>query len=191
VFRTCVDQVARLARDHGRCVGRRGQQGGLSVQRAALISSRLSGLRFLAALVVIASFFGCAERSSTQSPPSSVAGSPSLTADQLSGTWTLVSIQPTGQADQATPQGASYTLTFADGRLWTRVDCNVCNGAFTLSGQTLTAGPAFACTRAACPTMAFESGYTSLLSGQSTVLLSNNVLALSSARGVLRFNRQQ
>jgi heat shock protein HslJ len=149
----------------------------------------MSGFRFLAALVVVASFFGCADRSSTPSSPSSVAGSPSLTADQLSGTWTLVSIQPAGQADQAAPQGASYTLTFADGRLSTRVDCNLCNGSFALSGQTLTAGPALACTRAACPTMAFESGYTSLLSGESTVTVSNNGLALSSARGVLRFIR--
>jgi heat shock protein HslJ len=144
----------------------------------------------LAALVVIASLVAaCAERSSTQASPSTVAGSPALTADQLSGTWTLVSIQLAGQADQTAPPGASYTLTFADGRLSTRVDCNVCNGAFTLSGQTLTAGPALACTRAACPTMAFESGYTSLLSGESTVTLSSNVLALSSARGVLRFTR--
>jgi len=109
--------------------------------------------------------------------------------DQLSGTWNLVSIQPAGQADQPPPPGASYTLTFTDGRLSTRVDCNVCNGAFSLSGQTLTAGPALACTRAACPTMAFENGYTSLLSGESTVTLASNVLALSSARGVLRFTR--
>jgi heat shock protein HslJ len=133
--------------------------------------------------------FGCAERSSTQVAPSSVAGSPALTADQLSGTWTLVSIQPAGQADQPTPPGANYTLTFADGRLSTRVDCNVCNGAFTLSGQTLTAGPVMACTRAACPTIAFENDYTTLLSGESTVTLSSNALALSSARGVLRFTR--
>jgi len=109
--------------------------------------------------------------------------------DQLSGTWNLVSIQPAGQAHQPAPPGASYTLTFTDGRLSTRVDCNVCNGAFSLSGQTLTAGPALACTRAACPTMAFENGYTSLLSGESTVTLASNVLALSSARGVLRFTR--
>src|SRR5262245_19525836 len=148
----------------------------------------MSSSRSLAALVVIASLFGCAGRSSTPAP-SPVTGSPSLTADQLSGTWTLVSIQPAGQADQPTPPGASYTLTFTDGRLSTRVDCNMCNGAFTLSGQTLTAGPLLVCTRAACPTMAFESGYTSLLSGESTVSLSNNVLALSSARGVLRFTR--
>ena len=140
---------------------------------------RLAGLVVIGALVA-----GCAGRSSTQTSPSST-----LTVDQLSGTWNLVSIQPAGQSDQAVPPGASYTVTFADGRLSTRVDCNVCNGAFTLSGQTLTAGPALACTRAACPTMAFESGYTSLLSGESTVTVSSNVLALSSARGVVRFTR--
>jgi len=140
-------------------------------------------------VVMMSLVVGCAGRSSTQTSPSSVAGSPALAADQISGTWTLLSIQPAGQADQATPPGASYTLTFADGRLSTRVDCNMCSGTFTLSGQTLTAGPALACTRAACPTMAFESGYTSLLSGDSTVTLSNNLLALSSARGVLRFMR--
>jgi heat shock protein HslJ len=140
-------------------------------------------------VVMMTLVVGCAERSSTQTSPSSVAGSPALTATQISGTWTLVSIQPAGQADQAAPPGASYTLTFADGRLSTRVDCNMCSGTFTLSGQTMTAGPALACTRAACPTMVFESGYTSLLSGVSTVTLSDNVLALSSARGVLRFTR--
>ena len=139
--------------------------------------SRVGGL--IAVALIIA---GCAGRSQTS--PSSA-----LTVDQLSGTWNLVSIQPAGQADQVAPPGASYTLTFADSRLSTRVDCNVCSGTFTLSGQTLTAGPALACTRAACPTMAFENGYTSLLSGDSTATLANNVLALSSARGVLRFTR--
>lgn len=141
--------------------------------------SRVAGLVAIALIVA-----GCAGRSSTQTSPSST-----LALDLLSGTWNLVSLQPAGQADQVAPPGASYTLTLADGRLSTRVDCNVCNGAFTLSGQTLTAGPALACTRAACPTMAFENGYTSLLSGESTVTLVSNVLALSSARGVLRFTR--
>jgi heat shock protein HslJ len=76
-----------------------------------------------------------------------------------------------------------------NGRLSTRADCNVCGGAFQLSGKTLIAGPALACTRAACPTMAFESTYTSMLSGESTVTFSDGVLELSSARGVLRFTR--
>ena len=113
----------------------------------------------------------------------------SPTAGQLAGTWTLLSIQPAGQAEQATPTGTTYALTFADGRLSTRADCNTCNGGFTLSGQTLTAGPALACTRAACRTMEFENAYTRLLGGEATVTLSGDSLALSSSRGVLRLAR--
>ena len=150
----------------------------------------MNNSRFLFPLVVLASLaIGCAESSVPTSPSSVTSGSNTLTADQLAGAWSLLSIQSAGQAEQATPAGASYILTFADGRLSTRADCNVCGGAFQLSGQTLTAGPALACTRAACPTMAFEITYTTLLSGESTVTLSGNTLVLSSARGVLRFSR--
>ena len=141
---------------------------------------------------------GCAGSASTPTSPSSLSGSPTSpvdqsgsapTVDQLAGTWNLQSLQPVGDVDQTTPAGASYTLTFADGRLSTRADCNMCGGAFILSGQTLTVGPALACTRAACPTMAFEFTYTRLLGGDSTVTLSDNILVLSSARGVLHFTR--
>jgi heat shock protein HslJ len=109
--------------------------------------------------------------------------------DLLSGSWILVSVQSAGGPPQATPAGASYTLTFADGRLSTRVDCNMCMGAFTLSNQTLITAPAMACTRAACPTMEFGDTYTGVLAGESAVSVSGNSLTLSSARGVLRFER--
>jgi heat shock protein HslJ len=143
-------------------------------------------------LVVVAASFpaACSQSVGTPtSPTASGSGSLALTADQVSGTWRLSSIQPVGQSEQSAPSGATYTLTFADGRLSTRADCNVCGGAFSLSGQTLSAGPALACTRAACPTMAFESQYTSLLAGDSTASVSNTTLVLSSDRGVLRFTR--
>lgn len=140
-------------------------------------------------LVVASLAIGCAESSSTPTSPSAVASPPTLTDQELAGTWNLLSIQPTGQPDQTTPPGTRYTLSFADGRLSTRVDCNVCSSGFALSGQTLTAGPALACTRAACPTMAFENAYTSLLSGDSTIALSGTTLVLSSSRGILRFAR--
>lgn len=112
-----------------------------------------------------------------------------MTASQIEGTWNLQSLQPTGQAEQPAPVGARYALTFADGRLSARADCNTCNGASTLSGRVLTAGPALACTRAACPTMAFEHAYTTLLGGDSTVAVSDGTLVLSSVRGILRFTR--
>lgn len=133
---------------------------------------------------------GCAQATSAPSAPSGIEGSTALTADQLAGKWTLVSIQPFGQPERPTPSDATYTLTLdADGRLSTLADCNGCIGTFALAGQTLTAGPALACTRAACPTMEFESIYTSVLTGDSTVSMSDQILMLSSGRGILRFSR--
>ena len=149
----------------------------------------MNSFRFLIGLTLASVAVACTESSSAPTTPSSVGGSLVVTGDQLAGTWNLVSIQPAGQADQPTPAGASYTLSFADGRLSTRVDCNVCSGMFALSEQTLTTGPALACTRAACPTMAFENAYTNVLSGDSTITLSGGTLVLSSTRGVLRFTR--
>src|ERR687891_82592 len=119
----------------------------------------MSTFRAPASLVVIVALAaGCSTSSATPTSPSSTP-----TASQLAGTWTLVSIQPAGQDEQATPAGATYFITFADGRLSTRVDCNTCNGPFSLSANTLTAGPAIACTRAACRTMEFENAYTRIL----------------------------
>ena len=142
-----------------------------------------------AVFLAVAAASGCAESSLAPASPSSVGGSPAVTVSQLAGTWNLVSIQPAGEIPQDTPAGASYTLTFADGRLSTRADCNTCNGAFALSGQDFAAGPVLACTRAACPTMTFEHTYTGLLGGAGTITLSGDVLVLSSSRGVLRFVR--
>ena len=61
--------------------------------------------------------------------------------------------------------------------------------AVTASDQTIVIGPALACTRAACPTMAFETIYERLLSGESQPTVSGAVLTLSSPRGTLIFNR--
>jgi hypothetical protein len=122
-----------------------------------------STVRFLFPIFVVASLaIGCAQSSSAPTSPSSVGRSQALASEDLAGTWILLSMQPAGQPDQAVPAGATYTLTFADGRL---------------------------STRAACPTMEFESTYTSMLSGDSTVTMSDGSLVLSSPRGALRFHR--
>ena len=65
----------------------------------------------------------------------------------------------------------------------------MCSGGFTISGQTLTVGPNLACTRAACPTMAFETLYTAILGGDHTVEVSGSTLVLSSSRGRLAFTQ--
>jgi hypothetical protein len=57
------------------------------------------------------------------------------------------------------------------------------------SSLTLTAGQLLACTRAACPTIAFESAYTTILAGDHLVTLTGDTLALASPRGSLAFLR--
>ena len=123
--------------------------------------------------------------------PTAVSNPPSAayTAAQLEGTWTLAYIQPAGGAKQDRPFSATYTLTFTDGRLSTRVDCNQCSGAFSLEGNTLNSGPNLACTRAACATAAIESAYTAILSGASETVVTNSTLTLTSPRGTLQFVR--
>jgi heat shock protein HslJ len=148
---------------------------------------RLFGFVTLAFVAMAAT--ACSGSPGTPTSPTADSGSLALTAEQLGGTWKLTSIQLPGQAVQPSPAGATYTLTLADGRLSTRADCNNCAGSFTLTGNTLNAGPALACTRAACPTMAFESTYTGILGGDSVVTLSANTLVLTSARGTLSFTR--
>ena len=145
--------------------------------------------RRIAAAAIVTLLAGCAGSAPSPTSPTSDGGSLAVTPERLSGTWNLVSLQLAGQAEQPVPAGATYTLTFADGRLSTRVDCNTCGGSFALSGQTMTAGPALACTRAACATMEFENVYTRVLGGDSTVAIAGNTLVLTSQRGTIRFTR--
>lgn len=108
----------------------------------------------------------------------------------LAGAWRLELLQPFGQGAVLTPAGATYTLTLAaSGSVSTRVDCNTCGGTFTLVGDSLTVSSPLGCTRAACATASFESLYTRILAGESTVGISGSTMALVSSRGLLRFDR--
>lgn len=142
-------------------------------------------------LILVAGVAACSNAAATPTAPTSSAGGLALTAEQLAGTWRLTSMQVSGAANQTVPSGAVYTMTLENGLLSTQADCNVCNGAVSLDGTALTIGPALACTRAACQTMAFESAYTSMLTGTSTVSVAERTLILSSTRGILTFTREQ
>jgi len=131
----------------------------------------------------------CASNPASPTSPSATAGPAALTADQAGGTWTLTSIQPAGKAEQPAPSGATYDLAIAEGRVSARTDCNRCSGSVAIDGDSVTVGPALACTRAACPTMAFETDFVGILSGTSIAKVDGNTLVLSSPRGVLRFRR--
>ncbi len=129
----------------------------------------------------------CSSRTSPTSP-SSIAGSTALTADVLGSTWRLRSIRKAGQAEQASPAGADYTLTFSD-RLSLRADCNSCSSSYSFSGTTISVGSAMACTRAYCQTAAFADSYLSILGGDSQIAVSGSTLTLSSPRGTLQLVR--
>ena len=138
----------------------------------------------LATLVVTA----CSSGARTPVSPSPIVGSAALTADALSATWRLRSIQPAGQAEQAAPAGADYTLTFTD-RLSLRADCNTCSSSYTISGSTISVANVMACTRAFCPTAAFAHDYTSLMNGDFTVTTAGSSMTWSSPRGTISFSR--
>lgn len=141
-------------------------------------------------LVFLASTINaCSSAADSPTSPSSVSGATALTADQLAGAWQVVSIRLAGQAEQPRPAGAPYTLTFNADRLATRVDCNSCSGGYTISGATIIVFDAMACTRAACPTMAYENQYTGLLSGDHSVTVAAGSMVWVSSRGTIRFTR--
>jgi heat shock protein HslJ len=152
-----------------------------------LVLKHSSFVAFL--LLAAAAASACSSASSAPTAPSSVSGSTNLTSAQLSGTWTVTSIQPAGRGEQIAPASAIYSLSLDGERVSSRVDCNRCGGAMKLDGSTLTIGPALACTRAACPTMDFESAYLSVLSGDSQASAEGDSLTLSSSRGVVRLRR--
>ena len=150
---------------------------------------RYSSASLVALILVVTFAAGCSSSLSSPASPSAGTGTTALNADQVAGTWTLVSIKPADQTEQTVPAGAPYALTFADGRISTKADCNVCSGSLVVGGQTLTIGPLLACTRAACPTMIFETTYVAILAGDSVARIDGTSLTLTSSRGELRFRR--
>ena len=144
--------------------------------------------RLIPVALIAMSLAACSSDSTTPTSPSAISGSTSLTADALAATWRLQSIQKAGQPEQIAPAGADYTVTFTD-RLSLRADCNLCSSAYTINGSTLSVANAMACTRAACPTMAFEGEYTSLLTGDHTVTATATSMTWVSPRGTVRFSR--
>ena len=154
-------------------------------------------LSFVALSMVTAFAIGCSNNFQSPTGPSDAGSAGTVTntpntssaADWVGTKWTLVSMQAAGQPLQPTPDGVSYSVTFADNRVSTKADCNTCGGTFAINGDTVTIGPLLACTRAACSTMAFENAYVGLLAGDSNPRVESDFLTLSSPRGVLRFRR--
>lgn len=118
--------------------------------------------------------------------------SPSSTAplvDRIGGTWMLVSRQLPGESAAPPPGTATFSLQIADGRAGIRADCNQCGGPAAIGGNTVTVGPAVACTRVFCPSAPYDDTFVRILSGESEATIEGDSLTLRSDRGVLRFRR--
>jgi heat shock protein HslJ len=118
---------------------------------------------------------------------SDVTGPSNTSGPTLSGPWALVAQQPSGQPEATPPAGSRFGFELVDSRATVTADCNRCSGTVTLDGDTLTMGPALACTRAFCSSAPFDDTFLRLLADKSTASLDGDILTLRSERGMLRF----
>jgi heat shock protein HslJ len=123
------------------------------------------------------------------SGPTSPSAAP-LSADQLTGPWTLVAQQRPGEPETPPPPGATFRIEVADGRAAVTADCNHCGGVGAIGDSTVTIGPNLACTRAYCASAPADGVFLRILAGESRATLDGGEqLTLRSDRGVLRFRR--
>jgi heat shock protein HslJ len=82
-----------------------------------------------------------------------------------------------------------FKLAFAeDGGLGITADCNVCGGAYSVSGGTLVVSEVF-CTRVACPGAPVDQRFLEVLEGHSAVDVDGGQLRIASARGRLELTQ--
>ena len=130
------------------------------------------------ALILLLAAAGCADDTPT-----------SPTRESVEGVWRIISIQPASQPVELAPVGVQYQVSFDNGVTMVRADCNTCVGPFTRLGSTIAIGPSLACTRAACPTAAFETAVVSLLVGDHQMAMTLHNLTLTSNRGTILLQR--
>jgi heat shock protein HslJ len=107
----------------------------------------------------------------------------------LSGRWTVSSLQPANAA-VVTPQGGVVlAMDFADDRVFVQSDCNTCSGPYTLTGTSI-AMPNLACTRRACLGTNYEDLFLDLISTTQTAdMVPGESLALVGPRGRIVLRR--
>lgn len=133
-----------------------------------------------AAWVMAIGFVGCSDGDSLTSPTS---------PSQLDGTWRLIRMMTSEGVHNEELAAGRFNVTFTDGTLQAKADCNLCNGPAGLSGATLTVGPV-ACTRAACDSAPLDTRFANLLDGTFTVRVNATLLQLNDAQGnELRFQK--
>lgn len=146
---------------------------------------RLVGLN--TALIAVLSLIACG---GTVSSPSAVpAPSPASLAIETRVVWHLRSMTSADGSFLAIDDPNVFTLTLADdGKMNARADCNRASAGYKITGSTLSIG-VIASTRAYCSTAPVDGRFLVLLGGDSVATVSGATLTLSSARGLLNFDR--
>jgi heat shock protein HslJ len=139
---------------------------------------------------VLLSALGLTACGGTLTGPSAAPAAPVASlAIQTNTVFHLRSMTKADGAIQVIDDPSLFTLMLSgEGTIAARVDCNRANGGYTISGNTVSVGP-LASTKAYCGDGSFDSQFLTLLGGQTTATASGNTLQLSSARGILTFDR--
>jgi heat shock protein HslJ len=105
--------------------------------------------------------------------------------DGLTGTWRVIALLPGAQAPSQ-----PTTITFEDGRLYFYAGCNRAVGAYTVSSDTLRAGPV-ALTMMYCPDMTVEQHLCTALAEPLQLDLRDDLLVVSGPRGGFQARREE
>jgi len=140
--------------------------------------------RFAASILatgLLAALWACDTSDSVTNPDAPV--------EDPTGAWALQAFELSDGRVIGVPDPSSYTLDLGlteAGRAHIRADCNLCNGAYEVSGSTLTFG-LMACTLAACPPGSLENDYRFALGSTTAYQRSGSSLTLTYDGGVMRF----
>ena len=148
----------------------------------------LRALRGVLAMIVLAACSGPTNTTESLTNPSPDPEEQGVAALQRG--WALVSLQEAGAAVTSAPEGRFVADFGADGDLYIQADCNVCSAGYSAAadGSVEVIGP-FPCTLAWCASAPLDGRYLSLLESARSWSVGNDTLELSSAQGVLLFNR--
>ncbi len=147
-----------------------------------------AGVRGVVAMIGLASCGGAIDGAAT--PSDLIPAAPKRDLTTLHGDWTLVSLQEAGSEAASVPARRFFADFGPDKDLFIKADCNVCTAGYTaaLDGSFETVGP-IPCTLAYCATAPLDTRYLALLEAARSWSVSEEELELSSAGGVLRFER--
>ncbi len=108
----------------------------------------------------------------------------------LTGTWQMVSLQKTAQAQQPAPLGVTLTADFQpDGQLLVQADCNMCRSSYAAGPDgSLRVGP-MACTRAYCSSAPVDTDFAGLLSSARQAAVGEHTLSVTSEAGSVLMRR--